>query len=185
MLKGLCIALGAQCPWTIALGLDVFASSPCPLLSSPCQPLSTYPFIFRSRAQGLVRAVRNARAEYGVEEKRKIAASFVVEDKQLRDELQGELQVGARGQGESTGVTPRELSCDEICFHAFSSEMSTLISHGRHDPPFTPSTLQSISLLAKLDPSQISIVATAPAASSGSISLVVQDGLQVGLNPEP
>jgi hypothetical protein len=40
-----------------------------------------------------VRGIRNARAEYGVEEKRRIAATLVVEDAALREDLTAELQV--------------------------------------------------------------------------------------------
>ncbi|KAG1680013.1 hypothetical protein FOA52_007077 [Chlamydomonas sp. UWO 241] len=41
--------------------------------------------------KGCVRAVRNARAEYGVEEKRRIAATLIVADPALRASLSGEL----------------------------------------------------------------------------------------------
>lgn len=47
--------------------------------------------------KGLVRAVRNARAEYGVEEKRKVAATLVVEDEGLRAALTAELPVRLGG----------------------------------------------------------------------------------------
>ncbi|GAX77411.1 hypothetical protein CEUSTIGMA_g4857.t1 [Chlamydomonas eustigma] len=81
--------------------------------------------------KGIVKAVRNARAEYGVEEKKRVAATLVVEDTALRQQIMAETQ--------------------------------------------------SISLLAKLDPEQVSLVDCAPPASSGSISLVVQEGVQVVL----
>jgi hypothetical protein len=46
-------------------------------------------------------------------------------------------------------------------------------------PPLPLLAPQSISLLAKLDLEQVTILASSPAASSNSVSLVVQDGLQV------
>ena len=50
--------------------------------------------------KGLVRAVRNARAEYGVEEKRRVAATLVVADAGLRLALEAEIQVwGCWGDG--------------------------------------------------------------------------------------
>lgn len=82
----------------------------------------------------LVRGVRNARTEYGLEQARKIAAVLVVSDPQLRPVLEEELAV--------------------IC------------------------------LLAKLDPSQVSVVGSAAEASAaappgGSVSVVVNEGLQL------
>ncbi len=52
--------------------------------------------------KSLVKGIRNARAEYGVEEKRKIAATLVVEDAALRAALTAELPVRGgvlRGDG--------------------------------------------------------------------------------------
>ena len=47
--------------------------------------------------KGVVRAVRNARAEYGVEEKRKVAATLVVQgDAALSEALTAELQVSCQ-----------------------------------------------------------------------------------------
>ena len=48
-----------------------------------------------------MRAVRNARAEYGVEEKARVAATIVVEgDSALRAALEAEIQVvGGSGRG--------------------------------------------------------------------------------------
>jgi hypothetical protein len=80
-----------------------------------------------------VRAIRNARAEYGVEEKRRIAATLIVSDPALRASLAGELA--------------------------------------------------SIALLAKLDPSAVTVVDADAASPEGgaasSVSLVVQDGVVV------
>ena len=49
--------------------------------------------------KGLVRAVRNARAEYGVEEKRRVAATLVVADAGLRQALEAEIQVWVACEG--------------------------------------------------------------------------------------
>jgi len=84
--------------------------------------------------KGVVRSVRNARAEYGVEAGRKVAACLVCSEAGLREALSAELP--------------------------------------------------SICLLAKLEPSQVSVVEAVPAGTSGgagAISLVVQEGLQVVL----
>ena len=58
--------------------------------------------------KGLVRAVRNARAEYGVEEKRRVAATLVVADAGLRLALEAEIQVrvcvGGRKEARTEGV---------------------------------------------------------------------------------
>jgi len=82
--------------------------------------------------QGVVRAVRNARAEYNVEVGKKIGATLVVSDEAERAALTSELAV--------------------VC------------------------------LLAKLEPSAVSVVTEAPAAAAGagqSVSLVVKEGVQV------
>lgn len=44
--------------------------------------------------QGIVRSIRNARAEYNVETGKKIGAVIVVENEQERAALESELQVG-------------------------------------------------------------------------------------------
>eukprot|EP00878_Enallax_costatus_P025669 GHUV01027488.1.p1 GENE.GHUV01027488.1~~GHUV01027488.1.p1 ORF type:complete len:191 (+),score=74.94 GHUV01027488.1:254-826(+) len=82
----------------------------------------------------LVRGVRNARTEYGLEQARKVAAVLVVSDSDLRQVVQQEIPV--------------------IC------------------------------LLAKLEPSKVSVVATAAEAAAaappgGSVSVLVNEGLQL------
>ncbi|WIA19379.1 hypothetical protein OEZ85_004004 [Tetradesmus obliquus] len=82
----------------------------------------------------LVRGVRNARTEYGLEQARKVAAVLVVSDPQLREVMQQELPV--------------------VC------------------------------LLAKLEPSKVSVVGSAEEASAaapagGCVSVVVNEGLQL------
>lgn len=65
--------------------------APWPAASRPADATALSHF---ESLKGLVRAVRNARAEYGVEEKRKVAATLVAEDEGLRAALTAELQVG-------------------------------------------------------------------------------------------
>ena len=75
---------GEGVPWTESRGLFI---TPCPPRSPAVDSLSTpsLPFL----------QVRNARAEYGVEEKRKVAATIVVQgNAALREALTAELQVG-------------------------------------------------------------------------------------------
>jgi valyl-tRNA synthetase len=50
--------------------------------------------------KGIVKAVRNARAEYGVEEKRRVAATLVVADIALRQQLMAEIQVTTEMAGQ-------------------------------------------------------------------------------------
>jgi hypothetical protein len=69
--------------------------------------------------QAAVRAVRNARAEYGVEPGRKIAAIFAVASPELRAALQAELGVLAllaRLEGEQVGaLAARTVRCAMHC----------------------------------------------------------------------
>lgn len=70
---------------------DALIVAPWPVANRPADATALSHF---ESLKGLVRAVRNARAEYGVEEKRKVAATLVVEDEGLRAALTAELQVG-------------------------------------------------------------------------------------------
>ena len=70
-----------------------------------------------------MRAVRNARAEYGVEEKARVAATIVIEDAALRKELEAEIQVGMgcvtlQHHHESGVISP---SLDHIARHPTSA----------------------------------------------------------------